>query len=76
MNRDRIRQAGILLLVILGALVGRRLLPAEPATEGQLFRQQLWITRGLDLIVQAWLVFAGALGIAALLPRAAEEEET
>ena len=32
------------------------------------FRSWFWEKRGLDLIVQIILVFAGALGIAAILP--------
>lgn len=32
------------------------------------FRAWLWQKRGLDLIVQVVLVFAGALGITAILP--------
>ena len=33
-----------------------------------LFRQRFWESRNLDLAVQVGLIFAGALGIAALLP--------
>jgi hypothetical protein len=40
--------------------------PAMPAESG--FREWLWGTRQFDLIVQALLVFGGALGIAAILP--------
>ena len=36
------------------------------------FRTWFWEKRGLDLVVQIVLVFAGALGIAAILP--AEDE--
>jgi hypothetical protein len=32
------------------------------------FRTWFWEKRGLDLVVQVILVFAGALGIAAILP--------
>jgi hypothetical protein len=32
------------------------------------FRHWFWEKRGLDLVVQVILVFAGALGIAAILP--------
>ncbi len=32
------------------------------------FRDWFWEHRGLDLVVQVLLVFAGALGIAAVLP--------
>jgi len=37
------------------------------------FRTWFWEKRGLDLMVQVLLVFAGALGIAAILP--AEDED-
>ena len=40
--------------------------PALPAESS--FREWLWETRQFDLIVQALLVFGGALGIAAILP--------
>ena len=39
----------------------------EPA-EGS-FRQWFWESRSLDLVAQVGLIFVGALGIAALLPR-------
>ena len=38
------------------------------------FRHGFWEGRGLDLVVQAGLIFAGALGIAALLPGGKEED--
>ena len=36
------------------------------------FRQWFWESRGLDLVAQVGLIFAGALGIAALLPHGAD----
>jgi len=36
--------------------------------EDEGFRAWFWENRGLDLVVQMLLVFAGALGIAAILP--------
>ena len=36
------------------------------------FRQWFWESRGLDLVAQVGLIFAGALGIAALLPQGAD----
>jgi hypothetical protein len=38
------------------------------------FRIWLWTHRNLDLIVQVGLVFAGALGVRAILPGDREEE--
>jgi hypothetical protein len=42
------------------------------AAEGS-FRQWFWESRGLDLVAQVGLIFAGALGIAALLPQGADD---
>lgn len=42
---------------------------------GEAFRPSLWRDRGLDLAVQAGLIFVAALGIAALLPSHAEDGE-
>ena len=39
------------------------------------FRQWFWESRSLDLAAQVGLIFVGALGIAALLPRGKEENE-
>ena len=38
------------------------------------FRTWFWEKRGLDLIVQVLLVFAGVLGIAAILPVEDEDD--
>ena len=38
------------------------------------FQYWFWLQRGPDLAVQAGLIFAGALGIAALLPGAKDKE--
>lgn len=43
-------------------------LPAGQAT-AETFREWLWGIRSLDLAVQVGIIFVGALGIAALLPR-------
>ena len=40
------------------------------------FREWFWESRALDLVAQAGLIFAGALGIAALLPREKETDDT
>ena len=44
-----------------------------PTQEANVFRETLWQERQLDLLVQAGLIIAGALGVAALLP--SEEED-
>jgi hypothetical protein len=76
-----------ILLLIAGLLIGRQFLgmpggapPAQPSdpTSGtdteSLFRSWFWESRGLDLVAQGGLIFAGALGIAALLPYREEDE--
>lgn len=59
----------ILLLSALGWLAFWLINGAEPLiNQDDGFRTWFWEKRGLDLVVQVVLVFAGALGIAALLP--------
>ena len=71
----------ITLLLLAGFLIGQRFIPVEPAqvlpqTENDegAFRRWFWETRSLDLAVQVGMIFVGALGIAALLPRNKEGE--
>jgi len=57
-------------ILLLAGLAIFRSLNSEaqrPVTDGG-FRTWFWEQRGLDLVVQIVLVFAGALGIAAILP--------
>jgi hypothetical protein len=63
------------LLVIVGLLIGQRFSPAVGDLGSSQFRLWFWEHRGLDLVAQVGLIFAGALGIAALLPRGDEEVE-
>ncbi|MCJ7550654.1 MAG: hypothetical protein MUQ30_13350 [Anaerolineae bacterium] len=64
----------VLVLVAAGVLLGRWLLAEAPAEELDLqpkdaaFREWFWERRTLDLVTQVSLIFAGALGIAAILP--------
>lgn len=59
----------MLVLLTLGWLLFRGLNNPEMITAGDDgFRAWFWEKRGLDLVVQVILVFAGALGIAAILP--------
>ena len=81
----------VVVLLIVGLLIGRQFLSKpddasaaqrpEPfdfaqdkPVEGS-FRQWFWESRSLDLAAQVGLIFVGALGIAALLPRGKEENE-
>jgi hypothetical protein len=74
-NRERIAWIIIVALVLIaGFLISQRFLPAIDNSDAGSFRQWLWDRRGLDLFAQVCLVFAGALGIAALLPRGKESE--
>jgi hypothetical protein len=67
----------ILLLLVGGFLVGRALRPDQPldvempdraGPSDQGFRDWFWERRGFDLMTQVGLIFAGALGVAAILP--------
>ena len=64
----------VLILVTAGVLLGRWLVAEIPAGEldpqqkDAAFRQWFWERRTLDLVTQASLMFAGALGVAAILP--------
>jgi hypothetical protein len=62
------------LLLIGGWFASQRVLVVLPAGEESIetFREWLWGTRSMDLAVQVGIVFVGALGIAALLPRGDE----
>ena len=74
MNREHITWIGFLIpLLIAGLLVGRLLFTAPEDMAANSFREWFWENRALDLLVQVGLIFAGALGIAALLPRDKEE---
>ncbi|MDX9953396.1 MAG: hypothetical protein RBT75_04850 [Anaerolineae bacterium] len=60
---------------ILGHGILREAEAAHAAAESPLdFRTWFWTHRSLDLAAQVGLIFAGALGVAAVLPRQREEE--
>jgi hypothetical protein len=63
-----------LLLLLGGWYASQRMLVVPPADEAviETFREWLWGTRSMDLAVQVGIIFVGALGIAALLPRGDE----
>ncbi|MFP4394439.1 MAG: hypothetical protein ACLFTI_04165 [Anaerolineales bacterium] len=64
----------ILTVLFIGWLIGSRLAPPveaetqETSTSTSTFRAWFWERRTLDLLAQVGLIFAGALGVAALLP--------
>ncbi len=72
-------RSAALLAIMAGAvwlifLSGVRTGPAETITPNSgSFQEVFWEERPLDLALQACLIIAGALGVAALLP--AEDEE-
>jgi len=66
----------VVILLMLGWLLGRAFwLPSSDAPDvgGESFRAWFWEARGLDLGAQIGLIMAGALGVAALLPRGQDE---
>ena len=46
-----------------------------PAAADNGYRAWFWSHRSLDLAIQIGLVFAGALGVAAILPREREDND-
>ncbi len=65
----------LILLAAIGLMVGRWLWDPASLSSPASFRVWWWETRELDIGVQVGLVFAGALGIAALMPPETEEPE-
>jgi len=66
------------ILLIVGLYVGQQFLSSPAESQTRVFREWFWENRSLDLAVQISLIFVGALGIAALLPRErgkSEEEQ-
>ena len=78
MSREDLPWLGLVLLLLIGGwFVSQRTLAARPVGQEtrETFREWLWGTRSLDLAVQVGIVFVGALGIAALLPRSTETSD-
>lgn len=67
-KKARFRFLLVFLPLILGWALFHWINPEAFVGESSGFRSWLWENRGLDLVVQVLLVFAGALGIAAILP--------
>lgn len=65
----------LVVLLVVGLVAGRSLWNPSDLPEPTSFRVWWWERRELDLAVQVGLVFAGALGIAALLPPEKERTE-
>lgn len=81
MSRERILQiGGVAVLLITGMLVGWyfRTAPDDtvPVAASNVFREWFWEQRSLDLLVQVMLIFVGALGVAAVLPKHNEPSPT
>jgi len=65
----------ILVMLTAGWVLFRMLnAPATSTTAEDGFRAWFWDKRGMDLVVQVVLVFAGAMGIAAILPVEDEDD--
>ena len=79
MNNERLIGAFLVLLTLsCGLIIGRWLdaTPEHVIPEGaETFRTWFWSNRSIDLAVQVGLIFAGALGVAAVLPPLHEEDE-
>lgn len=81
MSRERALQIGvIIILLITGMLVGWyfSVAPedASATAASNIFREGFWEQRSLDLLVQVTLIFVGALGVAAVLPKHDEPHPT
>ncbi len=77
---ERFPWLGLVIVLLVGGLaVGRWLAPSPSIDAGGTdagFRTWFWERRTLDLLVQIGLIFAGALGVAAILPHPGEVLET
>jgi len=74
-NREYAAWIGaVVVLLIVGLLIGRQFMARPDDARVASFRQWFWESRSLDLAVQVGLIFVGALGIAALLPRSKEDD--
>ncbi len=74
MNREQIIWfSAALLLLVTGLLIGQQVTALSQGEQAAVFRQWFWEHRDLDLGVQVGLIFVGALGISALLPREKKE---
>ncbi|MBN1261924.1 MAG: hypothetical protein JXB35_14695 [Anaerolineae bacterium] len=75
MRSERLIWAGLIIAALfVGWLIGHGFSTDEDTEMPQpsSFRSWFWEDRTLDLLVQVGLIFAGALGVAALLPGQSE----
>ena len=80
MSRERALQIGVVAaLLVTGMLVGWYFSTAPEDTTStaasNVFREWFWEQRSLDLMVQVTLIFVGALGVAAVLPKHEESQQ-
>jgi hypothetical protein len=80
MKRDVLLGGTIVAVLLVGGLlVGRALPPASVKTgqaeDAMAFRTWFWEQRTFDLLAQIALIFAGAVGVSAVLPRDRESDE-
>ncbi len=76
MDREHVTWVGIVvLLLVAGLLIGQQFMAPPDDARVDSFRQWFWESRSLDLVAQVGLIFVGALGIAALLPKGKGDEE-
>ena len=76
LEREHVAWVGaVVALLVIGLLIGQQFVAPPDDDQVASFRQWFWESRSLDLAAQVGLIFVGALGIAALLPRGKEESE-
>ncbi|MCK4962404.1 MAG: hypothetical protein KAS19_07950 [Anaerolineales bacterium] len=76
MDREHVTWVGIVvLLLVAGLLIGQQFMAPPDDARVDSFRQWFWESRSLDLVAQVGLIFVGALGIAALLPKGKGDDE-
>ncbi len=74
-NREPVLWIAIVLgLLFAGMFLGQTFQGGPQDIPPSTFRHWFWEGRSLDLIVQVGLIFVGALGISALLPRGRGDE--
>ncbi|MDY6875372.1 MAG: hypothetical protein SWK90_04090 [Chloroflexota bacterium] len=76
MNREPATWVGVVIVLLTASLlIGQHFLAPPEDAQIAPFRQWFWESRSLDLAAQVGLIFVGALGIAALLPRGKEDNK-
>lgn len=81
MNRERALQVAVVAILLIAGLLIGSLFNASPqdvptTAASNVFREWFWEQRSLDLMVQVTLIFVGALGVAAVLPKHEESDAT